>query len=362
MDSEVKSMVTVPINKFLSSVPLLYFSIDLILDSLSSPVKESSSLQLSPQHSHNRCANQFRDLASLMTSGYIRHRASNSWLRSRSSGPVLYEMMSDPNGSDLAPQRTSDVFPTTRGRQIHHNKGQEMKQVRGNPTCQFITRRQLVADLNCVCSRSRWSIVGNRKNFKEAMADSAWDSKNAGLNHQTKRMKIDCNCKQVDLLLKGMLKKRDIDFEESFAQIAPLEASRMKEVYVAQRKRFVDPVIRKVYLLRKALYGLKQAQELDSDPYYQAYEPLKSTSRSISELICRMLEIEKHFGGTRSLVIIVSWMLRNKNCTANVFSRGRVSGVICASCAQVMWIEDTAFKLVASTTTNDHCIATLSQP
>ncbi|GJX77290.1 retrovirus-related pol polyprotein from transposon TNT 1-94 [Tanacetum coccineum] len=48
-----------------------------------------------------------------------------------------------------------------------------------------------------------------------------------------------------------------IDFEESFAPVARLEA---EEVYVAQPDGFVDPGHpEKVYRLSKALYGLKQA-------------------------------------------------------------------------------------------------------
>nr|GEY75117.1 Gag-Pol polyprotein [Tanacetum cinerariifolium] len=52
-----------------------------------------------------------------------------------------------------------------------------------------------------------------------------------------------------------------IDFEESFAPVARLEAVRIfEEVYVAQLDGFVDPDHpEKVYHLRKALYGLKRA-------------------------------------------------------------------------------------------------------
>ncbi|GKE68325.1 retrovirus-related pol polyprotein from transposon TNT 1-94, partial [Tanacetum coccineum] len=83
------------------------------------------------------------------------------------------------------------------------------------------------------------------------------------------------------------LPEEGIDFEESFAPVARLEAVRIffahaahksfpiyqidvktaflngplkEEVYVAQPEGFVDPDHpEKVYLLRKALYGLKQA-------------------------------------------------------------------------------------------------------
>ncbi|GKB05427.1 retrovirus-related pol polyprotein from transposon TNT 1-94 [Tanacetum coccineum] len=108
------------------------------------------------------------------------------------------------------------------------------------------------------------------KNIKEAMADSAWIKAMQDELHQFDR-----------------LKEEGIDFEESFAPVARLEAVRIfvayaahksfpiyqmdvkmaflngplkEEVYVAQPEGFVDPDhLEKVYLLRKALYGLKQA-------------------------------------------------------------------------------------------------------
>ncbi|GKG61316.1 retrovirus-related pol polyprotein from transposon TNT 1-94, partial [Tanacetum coccineum] len=71
---------------------------------------------------------------------------------------------------------------------------------------------------------------------------------------------------------KGYAQEKGIDFEESFAPVARLEAVRIdvktaflngplkEEVYVAQPEGFVDPDHpEKLYLLRKALYGLKQA-------------------------------------------------------------------------------------------------------
>nr|GEU69637.1 ribonuclease H-like domain-containing protein [Tanacetum cinerariifolium] len=89
------------------------------------------------------------------------------------------------------------------------------------------------------------------------------------------------------LVAKGYAQEEGIDFEESFTQVAPLEAVRIfvayavhksfpvyqmdvktaflngplkEEVYVAQPDGFVDPDHpEKVYRLRKALYGLKQA-------------------------------------------------------------------------------------------------------
>ncbi|GJV60732.1 gag-pol polyprotein [Tanacetum coccineum] len=99
----------------------------------------------------------------------------------------------------------------------------------------------------------------------------------------------------IKLKSKGYAQEEGIDFEESFALVARLEAVRIfvtydahksfpiyqidvkmaflngslkEEVYVAQPDGFVDPDHpEKVYRLRKALYGLKQAPRAwTSDP------------------------------------------------------------------------------------------------
>nr|GEU96212.1 retrovirus-related Pol polyprotein from transposon TNT 1-94 [Tanacetum cinerariifolium] len=107
------------------------------------------------------------------------------------------------------------------------------------------------------------------KNIKEAMADSAWIESMQEELHQFDRL------------------DEGVDFEESFAPVARLEAVRLfivyaayksfivyqmdvktaflygplkEEVYVNQPDGFVDPYHPdKVYRLKKALYGLKQA-------------------------------------------------------------------------------------------------------
>ncbi|GKC73940.1 retrovirus-related pol polyprotein from transposon TNT 1-94 [Tanacetum coccineum] len=151
-------------------------------------------------------------------------------------------------------------------------------------------------------------------NIKEAMADSAWIKAMQDELHQFDRLKVWelvdkpfgkmiiklkwlwKNKKDEDqtvirnkarLVAKGYAQEEGIDFEESFAPVARLEAVWIfvayathksfpiyqmdvktaflngplkEEVYVAQPEGFVDPDhLEKVYLLRKALYGLKQA-------------------------------------------------------------------------------------------------------
>nr|GFB16586.1 hypothetical protein [Tanacetum cinerariifolium] len=129
------------------------------------------------------------------------------------------------------------------------------------------TRRQLATDLE-MCMYALTVSSAEPKSIKEAMADSAWIEAMQEELHQFDRL-------------------QGIDFEESFAPVARLEAVRIfiayaahksfpiyrmdvktaflngplkEEVYVAQPDGFVDrghP--EKVYRLRRALYGLKQA-------------------------------------------------------------------------------------------------------
>ncbi|GJV36375.1 retrovirus-related pol polyprotein from transposon TNT 1-94 [Tanacetum coccineum] len=188
-----------------------------------------------------------------------------------------------------------------------------LEQVRGNPTMPVQTRRQLATDPEMCMFALTVSIV-EPKNIKEAMADSAWIEAMQDELHQFDRLKVWelvdkpfgkmiiklkwlwKNKKDEDqtvirnkarLVAKGYAQEEGIDFEESFAPVARLEAVRIfvahaahksfpiyqmdvktaflngplkEEVYVAQPDGFVDPDHpEKVYLLRKALYGLKQA-------------------------------------------------------------------------------------------------------
>ncbi|GJT52887.1 retrovirus-related pol polyprotein from transposon TNT 1-94 [Tanacetum coccineum] len=158
-----------------------------------------------------------------------------------------------------------------------------LEQVRGNPTMPVQTRRQLATDPEMCMFALTVSIV-EPKNIKEAMADSAWIEAMQDELHQFDRLKVWelvdkpfgkmiiklkwlwKNKKDEDqtvirnkarLVAKGYAQEEGIDFEESFAPVARLEA---EKVYVAQPEGFVDQDHpEKVYLLRKALYGLKQA-------------------------------------------------------------------------------------------------------
>nr|GEX18490.1 putative reverse transcriptase domain-containing protein [Tanacetum cinerariifolium] len=97
---------------------------------------------------------------------------------------------------------------------------------------------------------------------------------------------------------KGYAHEEGIDFEESFAPVARLEAVWIfEEIYAAQLDGFVDPDHpKKVYRLRNALYGLKQAPRSWYDellnflmskaraPYRLAPSGMKDLSEQLKEL------------------------------------------------------------------------------
>nr|GEW52204.1 hypothetical protein [Tanacetum cinerariifolium] len=148
-----------------------------------------------------------------------------------------------------------------------------LEQVIGNPSQSVRTRRQLESDGE-MCM---FTLIVSRtepKNIKEAMADFAWIESMQEELHQLDR-------------LDGYAQKEGVDFKESYALVARLEAVRLfiaygahksfavyqmdvktaflygplkEEVYINQPDGFVDPYhLDKVYRLKKALYGIKQA-------------------------------------------------------------------------------------------------------
>nr|GEZ27588.1 Gag-Pol polyprotein [Tanacetum cinerariifolium] len=192
-------------------------------------------------------------------------------------------------------------------------KDHPLEQVIGNPSQLVRTRRQLESDAE-MCMFALTVSRTEPKNIKEAMADSAWIESMQEELYLFDRLDIwelvdiplcinVINLKWLwknkrdeentiirnksHLVAKGYAQKEGVDFEESFAPVARLEAVRLfiayaahksltdyqmdvktaflygplkEEVYVNQSDGFVDPYHPdKVYRLKKALYGLKQA-------------------------------------------------------------------------------------------------------
>ncbi|GJS69918.1 retrovirus-related pol polyprotein from transposon TNT 1-94 [Tanacetum coccineum] len=205
------------------------------------------------------------------------------------------------------------TFNQAQDSEYRWTKEHPLTQVRGDPSKPVQTRRQLETDLK-MCMFVLTVSTAQPKNIKEEMADSAWIEAMQEELHQFDRLQVWelvdkpfgknviklkwlwKNKKDEDqtvirnkarLVAKGYAQEEGIDFEESFAPVARLEAVRIfiayathksfpiyqmdvkmtflngplkEEVYVAQPDGFVDPDHPdKVYRLRKALYGLKQA-------------------------------------------------------------------------------------------------------
>nr|GEY42792.1 retrovirus-related Pol polyprotein from transposon TNT 1-94 [Tanacetum cinerariifolium] len=142
-------------------------------------------------------------------------------------------------------------------------KDHPLEQLIGNPSQSVRTRRQLESDAEMCMFALTWLWKNKR------------DEENTVIRNKSR------------LVAKGYVQKEGVDFEESFAPVARLEAVRLfiayaahksftiyqmdvktaflygplkEEVYVNQPDSFVDPYHPdQVYRLKKALYGLKQA-------------------------------------------------------------------------------------------------------
>ncbi|GJS37692.1 retrovirus-related pol polyprotein from transposon TNT 1-94 [Tanacetum coccineum] len=172
-------------------------------------------------------------------------------------------------------------------------KDHPLDQVIGDPSKPVMTRQWLHTDSE-VCMYALTVSTIEPKNIKEAMADHSWiESMQDELNQFERLQKNKCDAENIvvqnktRLVAKGYRQEEGIDFEESFAHVARLEAVRMfiayaahknitifqmdvkttflngplkEEVYVSQPEGFIDPEFPDhVYRLKKALYGLKQA-------------------------------------------------------------------------------------------------------
>nr|GFB42062.1 Gag-Pol polyprotein [Tanacetum cinerariifolium] len=192
--------------------------------------------------------------------------------------PMFDELL---NGSSKVVSKSSAVSAADAPYQYH-----PLEQVIGNPL-QFVrTRRQLESDVE-MCMFVLTVSRTEPKNIKEAMDDSAWIESMQEELHQFDRLDRILLFEKIRLVAKGYAQKEGVDFKESFAPVARLEAVRLfiayaahksftvyqmdiktsflygplkEEVYVNQPDGFVDPYHPdKVYRLKKALYGLKQA-------------------------------------------------------------------------------------------------------
>ncbi|GJS29921.1 retrovirus-related pol polyprotein from transposon TNT 1-94 [Tanacetum coccineum] len=153
----------------------------------------------------------------------------------------------------------------------------------GDPSRSVSTRKQLKTDAMW-CYFDAFLTSVEPKNFKQAMTEPSWIDAMQEEIHEFERLQV---WELVPCPDKGFKQEEGINFEESFASVARIEAIRIfianaanknmtifqmdvktaflngklkEEVYVSQPEGFVDQEYPShVYKLKKALYGLKQA-------------------------------------------------------------------------------------------------------
>ncbi|GKD19700.1 retrovirus-related pol polyprotein from transposon TNT 1-94, partial [Tanacetum coccineum] len=174
-------------------------------------------------------------------------------------------------------------------------KDHPLSQVRGNPSKPVQTRRQLAIDPK-MCMFALTVSTSESKNIKEAMADSAWIKAMRDDLHQFDRLnlwelvdkpfgkkviKLKWSWKKkkdedqtivhnkVRLVAKEYAQEEGIDFEESFALVARLEAVRLFVAYAAHKSFLIYQIDMKTSFLngppKKEVYVAQPDGFIDHD-------------------------------------------------------------------------------------------------
>nr|GEY41635.1 hypothetical protein [Tanacetum cinerariifolium] len=193
-------------------------------------------------------------------------------------------------------------------------KDHPLEQVHRNPSRLVQTRQKLATDLE-MCMFALTVSTAEPKNIKEAMAYSEWIEAMQEELHQFDRLQDEDQTvirNKARLVAKGYAHEEGIDFEESFAPVARLEADEDRTV-IRNKARLVAKG--KVYRLRKALYGLKQAPRAWYDEL-STFLTSKGFTKDADHTGC----IDSHkstSGGIQFLGDkLVGWMSKKQNCTA----------------------------------------------
>nr|GEU87098.1 hypothetical protein [Tanacetum cinerariifolium] len=240
-------------------------------------------------------------------------------------------------------------------------KDHPLEQVRGNPSRPVQTRRQLTTDPE-MCMFALTVSTAEPKNIKETMADSAWIEAMQEELH-------DATCS------KRVCSGKGIDFEESFAPVARLEAVQIfiayaahksfpiyqmdvktaflngplkEEVYVAQPDEFVDPDHPE-----KAKYTLKILYKHVMDKGQSIGTPMATKPKLDADLSGNPVDQTDYHNADHAGCIdsrkstsggiqflgdkLVSWMSKKQNSTAMSSAESEYM-VLSTSCAQVMWM------------------------
>nr|GEU92863.1 retrovirus-related Pol polyprotein from transposon TNT 1-94 [Tanacetum cinerariifolium] len=229
----------------------------------------------------------------------------------------------------------------------HWTKDHPLEQVIGNPSQSVRTRRQLESDVE-MCMLALTVSRTEPKNIKEAMEDSAWIESMQEELHQFNRLDVwelvdRPLCKNVinlkwlwknkrdeenivirnksRLVAKGYAQNEGVDFEESFAPVARLEAARKKYTSINQMVLLIHIILTKFTDSRRLYMDSNKLQGRDSD-HAGCLDLRKSTSGGIQFL-----------GGDK----LVSWSSKKQDCTSMPSAEAEYVSLY-ACCAQVIWM------------------------
>ncbi|GJZ90154.1 retrovirus-related pol polyprotein from transposon TNT 1-94 [Tanacetum coccineum] len=211
-------------------------------------------------------------------------------------------------------------------------KDHPIANVIGDPSRSASTRKQLETDAMW-CYFDAFLTLVEPKNFKQAMTEPSWIDAMQEEIYEFKRLEVKTDeygvvlKNKARLVAQGFRQEEGINFEESFAPVARIEAIRIfvvysalknmimyqmdvktaflnaelkEEVYVSQPKGFVDQDNPShVYKLKKGLYGLKEAP-------HAWYDMLSSflISQQFSKGVVNLTLSTRHAGNNILLVQI----------------------------------------------------------
>nr|GEV07073.1 hypothetical protein [Tanacetum cinerariifolium] len=250
----------------------------------------------------------------------------------------------------------SSIEPTNpTNANAEENNNNQVEHEFTNPFCTLVQEVAESSSHNIdleMCMFALTMSTAKPKNIQEAMADSASIEAMQEELYQFDRLQDEEQIvirNKAWLLAKGYAQEEGIDFEESFAPVAPLESVRIfvayaahksfliyqmdektaflkgplkEEIYVAQLDGFVNPDHpQKVYQLRKDLYGFKQAPRawgtIDMGLWYPKASGFELTAFLDADHAGCIDTRKSTSGGIPFLSDkLVSWMSKKQDCTA----------------------------------------------
>nr|GEZ66782.1 retrovirus-related Pol polyprotein from transposon TNT 1-94 [Tanacetum cinerariifolium] len=195
------------------------------------------------------------------------------------------------------------------------------------------TRRQLATDPVMYMYALTVSTT-EEKSIKEAMADSAWIEAMQEELHQFDRL-------QARLVAKGYAQEEGIDYKESFAPVARLEAIWIFITYAAQKSFPIYQMDVKTTFLNGPLK--EEVYVAQPDGFVDPDHPEKDSSFKVTAFsdvdLAGCIDSRKSTSGGIQILgdKLVSWMSKKQNCTPMSSAEAEYVA-LSASCAQVMWM------------------------